>query len=415
MGSISNVESLVKEYLAMILVAAVCLLGQSRSNFNLAFPLPTGTNGYEDYLKAADIVNSKEFIAYSKWQSSLKPSEAQAPEGFTNSMTPLEQKRAVVQRFGKALQFIALGNTKPLSRPGSVRELEAPAFQSITALALDASYVAYSKGDWDNATSQILDVLSLASNTAPGGTTLFQVGNLNSMLATNYLWGHKLHWSIKDCEDIRSRTNQILKRQSAVVNAVSNTYQRDIAEIQCVMEGTVRPVETDAFSKEVNTKLTGLSRADKAELNVLLKQLPALNLSRLTQIVNDSEDTWSKVFELTPDATRQASLRSMDELARVICQRSFLSTASFTEYLRSRCQLRLIGLAAAIESYRWKNGRLPGLLKVAANAEDMLDPLSGKTFQYKVEKDQSYLLYSEGSKETGPVDLLKPKSSVKTR
>jgi hypothetical protein len=70
-----------------------------------------------------------------------------------------------------------------------------------------------------------------------------------------------------------------------------------------------------------------------------------------------------------------------------------------------RTQLRLLRLHMRILDHKWRNGRLPDKLEMAAPPEELQDVFGGGEFQYRPDQFGHYELFSKGFRGTGRLDL----------
>jgi len=393
----------------VIATLAICILAQSGSLYAKAFPRPTGHNGYEEYMQAADILNSRAYMEFKAWELSVGRSPGvPTPDGVSANATPLTIKKYEVDRFGKALKLLAIGNTKPTFRGSSQLGGEPQAFVDLAQLATDAAYVSFAKGDWSSGTNQLLEVVVLGDNLQRESTFSLEFGSQIAERALESFDRQKTRWSVKDCERIALRVESILARPNAIGVALDHDLAAVIPNLESMTTGTMKLSEDNAgtdIGKECIRRLNALGPSERIQLKELVDHRLSMIYGAMQSRFQGPESQWSAEQALPTETELSLPLTSMNDLARAVCLDGEPQYNSLSAALRIRAQLRILRLHARIQAYKWRNGRLPNALSDAATNLEIQDPLSGKPFLFEIQKDMTYRIYSDGNQSTGQIDL----------
>jgi hypothetical protein len=381
---------------------------QSASLLNQVFPAPTGNNGYEEYLKAADILNSKSYKEFKAWNSSgdLHP-QVKAPSGLSNSSTPLARKIYEVRTYGDALKLITAGNAKRTLRGQNVLMTELSRFGDLCDLVIDAAYVAYAKGDWKGGTDQLTNLLVFGSNVSKE----YLIGQLKGSAILGKAFAacdfHKSQWTVADCNHIIQVVEGLLNQPATIGVAVDReeTFALSAVDTFAVPKETELSDEDEA-EKALNLRLKSLSDSEKNQLNVLLKERLSKSFDRYRKLFMQPEYLWKGGSELSPSEA-VPPLNTINEVCSAMLGRSETFAGAIPIAVKTRIQLMLLRLHAEIQKFRWAHGRLPDQLVEVSSPEERMDPLIGEPFRFE-RQDSGYRLYSPGNSETGVISLTRP-------
>src|SRR5579872_7227097 len=136
-----------------LLVSAV--LGQTPM-FPKIIPNPTGSNGYEEYVRAADYTTSADFGAYRNWLDKLRnpsnyDSTTEPPAGVDVNDSDLTVRRKWNDRYRLCCNLVSTGNHKQVYEPRDtiLPETTFPEmtrFKSLATLEANAAHVAFADG-----------------------------------------------------------------------------------------------------------------------------------------------------------------------------------------------------------------------------------------------------------------------------
>lgn len=133
------------------------------------------------------------------------------------------------------------------------------------------------------------------------------------------------------------------------------------------------------------------------------------NLARSFEAVLDDRLRWIETLAKAPESEWFVTLpefKTGDPLVDGLVDAFFIdATQIASSDARIRTQLRLLRLHAAVIQFRWRTLRLPSSLDELGQPDWVADPLSGKPFAYRRIGPSGYYLYSDGSRQTGRIDL----------
>lgn len=390
----------------MALSSLICALAlgttqtQTPSNmFKQIVPKPTGKNGYEEYLIAADyFVNSG---LKGRLIDVLTP-KAGGGVTLTSRVTALDGFRRVIDLF-------EAGNRKGAADPRVNMDFQVlfPEYTLFKMMAKGAPHYAYiqlARGNGAEAVRASEVALRMSHNVQSGILIANLVGVAMDGILLLDIVKMRQRFSQKDAQQLIQVLDEIVAqptplRQSVEVevNALAASMNSLVSEAQKV---GVRKVVEGMMSDEDGE----IQPADKAEVDRLsalsvgdfgtylsegvsrLKRAMATQFSRLDQ----EEQFWKVEQVLT-------GFKLVDNLAPVY-------DGVFKASARGRTNMRLTALALRCEVHRWETGSYPTKLSDAVPAAKLYDPLSGKEFGYRL-TDGLPDIWSEGGLELGRLDL----------
>ena len=397
-------------------LAALCLLGtpaiQGKTLLQQVVPNPTGQNGYEEYLRAAQIVYEPDIGVYLMWQPGVGASRelpADHPEAAKRhellkrleKMTLLEVRREALNRYGEALVWVRQGNAKPVFDPrqdinSASLFPELAHFRSLAKLAGAAAYVHDADGNSAKATETLLDALTMSNNIEPSTIISYLVGVACQAIVLSSFQTRMDRLSTTDAERVADAVTRRLVQTPAVVGAMRvdarfmagflDDLQQTPPDVGIGSGGfaALSPAQRATVVRDVNSKL-------QAHYEGVLLRLQG------------PESEW--VFEETATDRADYAATSPKEIAEFLLQQmvpvlGHVGTAAAKE----RTQMRLLRLAARVVAFRWEHERLPNTLEDAAPAAEIADPLTGDRFQYTPMSDR-FRVYSKGVPVTGEIDI----------
>ena len=403
----------------ILLVLLAALTPQAGSLLQQVIPQPTGDNGYEEYLRAADAVSTKAFKEFKQWNSALDggSSPGQAPSGLSETSTPLERKGYEVRTFGSALKLIAAGNAKPTERGANALMVEFSRFNDLTNLGVDSAYVSFAKGDWKAGVDVLLEVLAFGNNVGREYAIGLLIGSNIMRKALVALCEHKSQWSAADCERIANRVGDLLAKPSPIHIAIEREERFELKNVEALFsEGSlVTPDDPDdKVGIELNARLKSLTQAERGQLKTLvLDRIKAMFVEHKARL-QKPEGEWLSLSPKPEETAIKLPLKTLDDVARAQLKDLYPSEELFDPALRTRTQLRLLKLHAEIQMFRWQHGRLPAQLGEVTSDPGEVDPLKGEAFSYQ-QQPHGYKLVSKGTRQTGEIDLSPPKAQPKVR
>ncbi|HTQ10044.1 MAG TPA: hypothetical protein VMI31_08245 [Fimbriimonadaceae bacterium] len=406
----------------------------SKSNYGQIVQHPNPNNGYEDYLRASDIAQGYQCATLISWypnesaQLLASKHEMTDPAGnVASDWTPEDEamlalskqldqlgylgvRKRLSDQFGGVVSLVKTGNQKAVWDPRTQLDAstvfpEFAGFKSVAKLIAEDSYVRFSEGDSRDGTDDLLQGYTFAEKI--GGhnliSELVSIACRSIMLAEFETELPRL--SDADAKEIIKYTDSALTDSGGLARAWKSEREQTLANIPVIFE------HPDVFSGDdlpagFQDFLTKMSGGDRQAAANAIAQGYGSFFDKLEARLGGDESTWAKA---DPDSTLPPMPKSVNSVQDVtdVMLNMMLPTfdPSVTAELRSRAQLRLLGLHARIIDFRWKNGRLPKTLAEAVPKKLLFDPMSGGEFEYRITDDGGYKLHSNGVKGSGPIEL----------
>jgi hypothetical protein len=356
-------------------------------------PTPTGRNGYEELVAAADALQaSTRFAAIEAGGASL------------------EAKRRVLREppVMRALDLVPRGLAKPVVSPRTTLSSatlfpELPAFRRLARLLAIRQYVLLADG-------RVADAIETARlgwrlGTAIQTDTLLSglVGTAILAITTRGLAGHLDQLSAHDCDLLYQACLERLREPDPslrMLEAERNAGKILVGEIR---QGKVDPAlifgagesaepedEEDARTRQAVADLKRLKRSSTEEYTAQLSRVEtALDQWYDRTLAEWRKPAWQRSTPALPEGGDLAA-----RLATAIAPASMLSQAGF-KYAQVQAETRLLALHAAIRRYRWEHDGLPASLDDLNLGELPRDLFTGQPLKYEV-RGARYRLTSAG-------------------
>jgi len=374
-------------------------------------PDPTGANGYEEYLQAADIVDTRQFKDFKRWEASLtsKPGTESAPSGLSEKSSALTRKTYEANTFGKALSLVVEGNTKPTSRGTKAVMVEFSPFNDLVKLGIDASYVAYAKGDWKAGTNELLALLVFANNVTRELAMGYVAGSSMTQRTLTALDEHRSQWTVSDCDRIVKAVDELLAAPPSIIAAFKSERSFQLGNVDAAIDPDKkipREVLDEKLEAQIVIRMKSLTVADRDKVKTIVRNKIGVAFAAYLSRLQKPEGDWLDNKRLAPtDPNAKIPLATLEDLADAFLLDDLLpDNDTVIPAVANRNRLRQMRLNALIQKFRWQNGRFPTQLSEAASKEAGLDPLTGEPFQYE-RHGASYRVYSKGTAVTGEIDL----------
>jgi hypothetical protein len=356
-------------------------------------PTPTGNNGYEELVAAADALRASKRIA-----------------AIEAGGASLEAKRALLREptVMQALDLVRRGLAKPVVSPRATLSSatlfpELPKFRRLARLLTIQQYVLLADGRAADAIATAR--LGWRLGTAIQTDTLLSgvVGTAILAITTRGLAGHLDQLSERDCDLLYQACLERLREPDPslrMLEAERNAGKILVGEIR---EGKVDPAsilgaESRAEPRDEEAARAHQAVADLKRLKRASAEEYAAQLSRVETALDQWYDralaewqkpAWQRSTPALPEGDDLAA-----RLATAIAPASMLSQAGF-KYAQVQAETRLLALHAAIRRYRWEHDRLPASLDdllrhaggreaIANRGELSLDLFTGQPLKYEV-------------------------------
>ncbi|MBS1722194.1 MAG: hypothetical protein JSS66_04205 [Armatimonadetes bacterium] len=378
---------------------ALCFLGQEPpSLYSALVPNPTGKNGYEEYLAAADMVRTAEFKSALDLLDQAKP-------GNTNL---LSLKRKAVAAAPKVRDLMRAAALKQVVDPRSAYSLETTFyefsyFRRVQRLLGIQAGIQFVDGEPKQAVDTIGSMISFSFGLENTGVLIsFLVGLANQDMA--------LKGIVDNMEQIPLPSTMQLSKLADVGLAL-NPIERSmkIESVSCAESfarllknrSSLAEIMTEGAESPLFKQVGALSDPDFRAAVSRAEELVVGHNAAIARIAATPETQWKQL--LTDETTRLDSepnmvARGLAELFIVPAQQILRNEA------RRRVQLRLLKVHMMVRAYKLNAQALPVTLDVLNDQALVRDPLTGKPFVYE-RKGEKYELYSPGIFDGGRIDL----------
>lgn len=364
------------------------------NNFAKLFANPTGQNGYEDLVRAGDILQNSPV-----WQAFEHPAGEETP-------TLAMKRRAVAEPMVRsALDTLRAGLQKPVRSPRVKLDDEtvypelAP-FRSLSRLLGHEIYVQLA----DGRVSQAIETLGLAlkfgyvmqQDTVLSGLVAIAV----DAIAIQPIGDHLDQLSVRDCDkllavarewlDLPDPAIAILQTEKKIAMDVFNKYKADPVKLLKALDPGVQTPETrqrfDALTQTFATNPNAAAGVFDESARILFSQYDQA-------ISSINQPAWDRKPFPAVDKSTAAGFLALEfgggpMLSRIL-----------DRYAREQAQIQMLGIHAAIHHRMWEFNSLPGSLAELKLGRMAFDPFSGRPFEYKRLEGMRYTLTS-----IGPID-----------
>lgn len=409
---------------------------QNQSIFQRVVARPDPKNGYEDYVRACDLVkgsmldeylswtpdrynelaNTKQLAARGgdpriRWQST---DEARlATEESLRGQDYLGVQRAMVKKFGGVLELIRKGDTKQVWDPRDKVTVdtifpEQSFFRSIPKLFRAAAYVRFADGDTLGGTSDLIDSLTFARKIGGGNLLSALISGQCQQTAFAAFEDHLAQLSERDAIMIVNYADAALTENASYLQALVRERTQLLDSVDLLLESPDKyllsnPPNPTRREAAVAKSVRALSASDRRLVRDQLASGIDLSYGKVVSQIGLEESSWTeKRVDLPEDPRMISSPRDVSDALLNMVMPAFdrLTVA----VMRTRAQLRLLDLHARIIAFKWHLNRLPKNLNEAAPEQLIYDPLSKTAFEYELQAG-GYRLYSKGVPSTGVIEL----------
>jgi len=406
------------------LIALVALQGGLNDVSLLAkvVGVPTGKNGYEDYLRAADVAGSdlwgmyEQMMGYriSKLRAMTDPDvdltlPPVAP-GTTLDSTDLGIRIAANDRLGGTFDIVTQGNNKRVYDPrdGYTFETTFPEmarFKMLAKIGVNKAYVEFAEGKSTLAVRDLIEGLRFSRNIFDS----VMIGGLVSIAMQSIFLAefnrHLGQLSLSDAQLIDRTCQGLIDSPYPVREMLAREYRMTKSSLDQVLD---KPDEflTEEQNKAVGAALKGLSGPDRAQLKSFVTQALEPRYKSISDKLSGPESGWP-VSDMSADPLVSLEDKSVSNLAMLLItelQGKSMEHQYTKAMAKARIQLRLLQLHAKVIEYRWQNSFLPAKIEDFAGPKIARDPFTGDVFHYEL-KDGNYRLYSTGVPGIGPIEL----------
>lgn len=399
-------------------VAVVLILGQGLSPglIDKIGVKATGSNGYEEFLRAGDVLEQGVFDQL--WSADLQmgsgievgstPGSNLAQQLFAGKNS-LDRKRLLVHRFEEATRLLEAASSKPVFEPRSAANAITayPELKWIRYSAhhlVNVGHVQRAAGSDRAAVDTLIQGLDLLDKIKQGGSTTWLMGSVSQQFLIDELGvalptlshsaSSRLVERLATLDDLgRGLEACLLKEFRIIENSLPLLSRSEGQQLLDAYFLTDDPIRTQVLA------LDATARGD----------LVNLAKSRLTSV----RDSWLAQIRQRPaswlglkaaDSAQTGSDRA--ELAVRLVDRMMTSAREVVDYaVLETVKRRLLLANAAVVQYRWEHGRLPRSLGDATGEVQSMCPLSGRPLMYSRLPEGGFLIKSPGVAQTGEITL----------
>lgn len=393
------------------------------------FPKPTGQNGYEEFLRAADLAQTDAFRLFAEYYARLEQEASGAdlhgddgkliprpplPPTVSPDDTLLNVARKWSLAFSAIPDLIHVGCQKSPQDPRSDFNAlttfpELALFRSLVRFLRVVAYADFSDGAPAKATTVLVD--SIRFGEALTGPTIIHtlVGFAVQSAALAQVSESLNSLSERDCKSLAFQVDQIMSRPNPAVRAVAGErvfLTNTLAD--AFKPGDSNPLLELLGNEEVPAIARNLGPNQVQEVKTKLTARLNRTYSAVEAALASPDTEWFKGEALDhalPDSPKVGDVKNLDDLADFL-EGTLLPVFSQVQLAtaRYRTQLRLLKLHTRILSFRWHWKRLPTRLAEAVPQDELQDPYNGTEFQY-TPTSTGYRLFSRGFKDTGEIEL----------
>lgn len=353
----------------------------------------TGANGYEEYIRAADLLRT----------APLRDLLDKARQG-TDGKSFLASRREVVTRAKAVLDLVRRGSQKAVTEPRADLDYmtlfpELSLFRRISYLFQMESYVRFASGDSTGGVTSILDGITFSRKASQGTLISYLVHLAGTAILLGEVEERLPHLSQADASRLLAAAKAWLSETDPLIRAIQGEQQFMLRSLDRAIKESV---DDTLFSRDDDDfkVLEAIRSMSPRERERILREVQARlsrDLAQVMALLQKEERYWTD-----PTEEVEAGDSPTDILYSLF---SPFHGATLSAAARSRTQIRLLALHSSVAIFKWEHNRLPGRLEDFAEPGLRLDPLTGKPFVYRFLGEGRYELYSEGSEETGRIDL----------
>lgn len=399
---------------------ALSPLQQPKSLYEQVIANPDPNNGFDDYIRAADVLNDGYADVYFRWRPGAYDRLKQIANDSKQPLTEaafehlkiqkqlddigyLGVQRAMQTRYARALDFLRQGNQKRVWDPRKpsydLAQPEGSAMRALVELCEAAAYADFAKGDSRSGTGDMLAGLTLTTNIEPNSLMDYMMGTAWEQMIMDRFSRFLAYLSEPDTRQVIQFVDAQMAKPTPYASALKAYHDVLMAS----MDKVVGPSSTDPTYQTPTEKFaTAMTPQQRQQAVSGVADGIERRYRDVIRLLDGPESQWCP--QPQEPYHEDAPVRNMDDyvLSKTL---EFATLTRLSIPLRHREQLRLLGLQSRIINFRWHNNRLPASLSEAAPKALTVDPVNDGEFAYEPHPDGTYRLYSRGSAGTGPIEV----------
>lgn len=366
--------------MAADIVSAPAAITQQGSYFERTFPNPTGRNGWEEYLMAADIARSSNATGLLMGNAEL---------------SRLENDQIVIRELKRALNLVRAGNRKPITYPFTYEEFSIGPFVELAqikqlghALVAEA-FVNLADGNPKTAARAITDAFVIGRRVAVGPRTSGLVSIAMEAIAFRALYMNLHRLDEESLENLA----EVFGKAARELSPMIEMYFQEFEEWSRFVPDMLLQPEEFTMGEEVPGAVRNLKAAEiEAVTQKVLAAMKTIKDSARVMFARQ-ERFW---IEPKPEHEDPTVAFVLDNLP-----------GAFTHIIvRNRTQLRLAEVHCRLMLHKRRHNSFPAKLSELGDERFAYDSTTGSPYYYARLSDHSYTLYSLGTSETGRIDLI---------
>jgi len=350
------------------------------------FPTSTNNNGYEEWVRAADLIQNN----------------AKVQELLDQPAPTLAMKRRIMDdpEVAQALQLVRAGVNKPVFSPRTSLDENTPLpelahFRQLARLLAMEQYVAFADGRVDTAINDLRVGLAFGYRIQTDTLISGLVGVAIHSIVLKEFSQHLDQLSVYHCNEVRRIVEDFLDTENPAVHllALEKGYALKILDARrSDPEGLI------ALMKTIGGVSSPQEDANAAAVHAYVTNHPG----EANAILDDASSRVSALYDQTllnlrlPPAQRKplAIDQTASPGAALFRAITIDPQQILDKYTRDQTQLRLLGVHVLIHRYRWDHSTLPDSLNEMRAPNLVRDASSGAEIVYQREGDR-YLLTSQ--------------------
>ncbi|MCH8977651.1 MAG: hypothetical protein IH945_00195 [Armatimonadetes bacterium] len=377
--------------IAALILGAIALQQDQQTLFERVIGQPTGRNGYEEYVAAADIAQRIDL-----WNT-LKYIDSDDRQG-----TKLDAQRALARNMGRILSLIEQGSKKDVGYPKpmdfNTTLPELSQFRSISRALVHTAEVRLADGQPNVAMDILTQTVVFGDKVAGSGPMIFNlVGRVIAAAALQAVGKNVQYISTPSSRSVASACSALLEMESPFIRSLQwefSAVSNGLDDLFANPEGLFGV--NSGFAALLQNTSENEKTAAKQHIRFALQQ----QFQARIELLQSPESEWYK-------ESRQIDELAVptDPLAKAVFENLMPNLGRIDLYaMGRRTQLRLFRASAAVMDYRWNHGYYPGSLAQLPDQRIAYDPLTNGLFEYEI-TEAGFRIYSRGTEDTGPIDL----------
>lgn len=377
---------------------------------------PTGSNGYEEFLRAGDVFEQGMYDHLWNAEHEMGIGVEVRPTPGSNlakqlfkGKTSLDRRRLLVQRFAEATRLLEVASSKPVSdpRPAVSSTTVYPELKWVRYSAhhlVNVAHVQRAAGDDRGAVDTLMMGFGLLDKIKQGSSTTWLMGSVGQQFLLDELGAALPTLSHSAASRLVERL-ATLDDPSKGLEACLLREFRSVENTLPLLAGSEPQQLLDAYflaDDPVRTQVLALDATARRDLvNLAARRLHSLRETWLSK-VKQGPNSWLTLRDT--DSAQSGSDRA--ELANRLVDQTMMSAREVVDYaVLETVKRRLLAANGAVVRYRWEHGRLPRSLEDATGDGQSMCPLSGRPLTYSRLPEGGFSIKSPGVAQMGEITL----------